>query len=185
MVQAPKLFQHRKENKEKKKDSQEFGDGREAGCVRATHFFPAWPGVCQTAWTASMAAHGNRMSRVGTARGSRDSLEVAGPRRAALCCVTFVLTPSPRLDTRKAVQTGHCLQSREHAEGTNRRRARPQNPEGSYVQSLRTRAVEAVRGQARIPHRDGTVPEISAATWSLTWRASRKRKLTRIYSKTE
>ena len=80
MVQAPKLFQHRKENKEKIYIySHEFGDGREAGCVRTTHFFPAWPGVCQTVWTASMAAHGNRMSRVGTARGSRDLLDVAGP----------------------------------------------------------------------------------------------------------
>lgn len=87
--------------KKKKENSQEFGDGREAGCVRTTHFFPAWPGVCQTVWTASMAAHGNRMSRMGTARGSRGSLEVAGPRRAAPRGVTFVLTPSPLLDSRE------------------------------------------------------------------------------------
>ena len=75
-----------------------------------------------------------------------------------------MLTPSPLLDTWRAVQTGHCLLSREHAEGTNRIRARSQNQEGSYLQSLRSSAVEAIRGQARIPYRDGTVPEISAAT---------------------
>ena len=36
---------------------------------------------------------------MGTARGSRGSLAVAGPRRAALCGVTGVLTPSPLLDS--------------------------------------------------------------------------------------
>lgn len=86
----------------------------------------------------------------------------AAKGRSVRCHGRAHTQPSAR--QRRAVQTGHRLLSREHAEGTNGIRARPQNQEGPYFQSLRTSAVEAIRGQARSPHRDGTVPEISAAT---------------------
>lgn len=81
---------------------------------------------------------------------------------SARCHVCAYTQPSAR--QQRAMQTGHRLLSRKHTEGTNGIRARPQNQEGPYLQSLRTSTVEAIRGQARIPHRDGTVPEISAAT---------------------
>ena len=111
--------------------------------------------------------HGSpRGQDVPTGDGSRKQGLASSGRTAKGCPVRrhgrAHTQPSAR--QRRAVPTGQRLLGREHTEGTNGIRARPQNQEGPYFQSLRTSAVEAIRGQAKSPHRDGTVPEISAAT---------------------